>query len=256
MSDRYDAGLEPALAELAAAIEFPPTPPLAAAVGVAIREGGMRRRRAWSWAPLQRGLVLGVLAALLAVGAVAALGFAVGGLRITFGEPTPAAIPSGVAADRAFGEEVTLAEAHSAAGFAVRQPILDELGEPDAVFLREPPRGGQVSLVYRDRPGLPAGRDGIGVVVTQFRADIGPDSFEKMIQQGTILEPVEVNGQPGYWIEGGEHFYFYRDATGEVVETSLRLVGNALIWEEDGLTLRIEGARTLDEAQRIAGSLE
>lgn len=256
MNGRPDAALDAGLADLATAIEFPPTPPLAITVGVAIRERAAQRRPAWSWAPLRRGLVLGVVAALLAVGGVAALGIALGGLRLSFGEPTPGPLPSGVAAARALGEEVTLDEARRAAGFTLRVPALDDLGEPDGVFLREPPEGGQVSIVYGDRAGLPAGADGIGMVVTEFRADIGPDSFEKTIQQGTRVEPVQVNGLPGYWIAGGNHFYFYRDANGEVVETSLRLVGDALIWEEDGLTLRVEGAGSLDEALRIAGSLQ
>jgi hypothetical protein len=66
---------------------------------------------------------------------------------------------------------------------------------------------------------------------------------------------VSVNEGPGYWIEGGEHFFFYRDADGEVVEDTLRLIGTALVWEQDGLTLRIEGAPSLRDALRIASSL-
>jgi hypothetical protein len=66
---------------------------------------------------------------------------------------------------------------------------------------------------------------------------------------------VSVSGAPGYWIEGGEHFFFYRDADGEVVDDTLRLVGTALVWEQDGLTLRVEGAPNLAAALRIAESL-
>ncbi len=256
MRQSFDASLEARLADLEGAVEFPPTPPLAALVGAAIREQARQGRPAWWWAPLRRGLVLGLLAAVLLVSAAAALGIALGGLRLTFGGPTPGPLPSGMAAERALGDEVTLDGARSAAGFMIRVPALEELGQPDGVFLREPPEGAQVSLVYGDRPGLPAGPDGVGVVVTQFRADIGPDSFEKAIQTGTRVEPVEVNGQPGYWIAGGEHYFFYRDADGQVVESTLRLVGDALIWEQDGVTLRIEGAGSLDDALPIAQSLE
>jgi hypothetical protein len=76
-----------------------------------------------------------------------------------------------------------------------------------------------------------------------------------MLNSGARVESVSVNGGPGYWIEGGEHFFFYRDADAEVVQDTLRLVGTALVWEQDGLTLRIEGASSLRDALRIAESL-
>jgi hypothetical protein len=69
------------------------------------------------------------------------------------------------------------------------------------------------------------------------------------------VEAATVNGRPAYWVAGGEHFFFYRDENGQIVESTLRLVGSTLIWEQDGLTLRIEGAPSLDEAMRIAESL-
>ena len=105
-----------------------------------------------------------------------------------------------------------------------------------------------MALVYGDRPGFPAdAKSGIGVLITEFRADIGPDSFEKLIQQGVRVEEVTVNGTTGYWVAGGNHYYFYRNADGEV--------GDTLIWEEDGLTLRIEGAPSLAAAQELAAAL-
>jgi hypothetical protein len=48
---------------------------------------------------------------------------------------------------------------------------------------------------------------------------------------------------------------FYRDASGRVVEETMRLVGDTLIRESMGLTLRGEGARSLEVARRIAASL-
>jgi hypothetical protein len=35
-----------------------------------------------------------------------------------------------------------------------------------------------------------------------------------------------------------------------------RLAGDTLLWERDGRTLRVEGARDLAEALEIAGSME
>jgi hypothetical protein len=40
------------------------------------------------------------------------------------------------------------------------------------------------------------------------------------------------------------------------VNTTLRLVTSALIWEEDGLAVRVEGAPDLQAALRVAASLE
>ena len=65
----------------------------------------------------------------------------------------------------------------------------------------------------------------------------------KLILEGTKVEKVTVNGQPGWWVEGGVHAFFYRDATGEVVDTTLRLVGSTLLWEEAGVAYRVEGRR-------------
>jgi hypothetical protein len=261
MTDRADARagprtLEAALADLGGSLIFPPTPPLAVAVATAIRSEPARR--SWSFGrPLRSGLALGLAAALLVAGLAAAIGFALGGLRITFGGPAPGtALPQDVVSERAFGDPVSVGELSDRLGFEPVAPTLAELGAPDHAYVAKPPSGGSLALIWGDRQGFAADPEsGIGVVLTEFRAEVGPETFEKMITSGVRVESVSVNGEPGYWIEGGEHYFFYRDAAGQVVDDTLRLVGNALIWEEGGLTLRIEGAPTLPEALRIAESL-
>jgi hypothetical protein len=257
MTDRADdRALEAALADLGRSLLFPPTPPMAMAVATVIRSEPTRR--SWSFGrPLRRGLALGLAAALLVAGLAAAIGFALGGLRITFGEPSPGtAIPEEVVIERAFGDPVALDELAGRLAFEPVAPTLSELGAPDHAYVAEPPSGGSLALIWGDRPGFAADPEsGIGVVLTEFRADIGPETFEKMLSSGVHVEPVTVNAAPGYWIEGGEHFFFYRDAGGRVVEDTLRLVGTALVWEQEDLTLRIEGAADLRVALRIAESL-
>jgi hypothetical protein len=257
MTNRLDdRALGEALADLGRSLAFPPTPPLAAAVATSIRN--VPAARGWSFGrPLRRGLVLGLAAALLLAGLAAAIGLALGGLRIIFGGPTPGSPPPDeVVIERAFGEAVPLDEVAGRLGFEPLAPTIPELGTPNHSFVRTPPIGGALALVWGERPGFAADAEsGIGVVLTEFRADIGPDVFEKMVNSGVRVDSVSVNGAPGYWIEGGEHFFYYRDANGNVVQSTLRLVSSALIWEEDGLTLRIEGAPNLDEAVRIAQSL-
>ena len=149
-----------------------------------------------------------------------------------------------------------MAAAQAEVAFTIRLPADRGLGSPDGVFVAVFPEGGMVTLAWGERPGFPVDDAGNGLVVTQFNADIGPEAFEKMVTEGIRVEAVPVNGQPGWWVEGGTHAFFYRDASGHMVHTTLRLVTSALIWEEDGLALRVEGAPDLDAALRVAAALE
>lgn len=248
--------LELRLGDLATAVAWPATPELATAVGTAVRS--RPERRPWlrlGWAPARRALVLAAAAALLVAGVAVGIGFALGGLRITFDEPAATMRPRDVA-ERALGTSVTLEEARSRAGFEPRTPSVAMLGAPDHVYFTEPPAGGQVAMVWGDRPGYPADpSSGIGLVLTEFSADIGPETFEKLLASGTRLEPVELGDAEAYWIEGGNHFIYYRDARGVRVDTTIRMVGDTLVWESGGLTLRLEGAPDLEAALRVAESL-
>lgn len=255
MTDTRSMDLDPieaALADLAAAIEWPPTPPLAEAVGDAIRA---RASRGFGWRPARRGLVLGVLAALLIVGLAAAIGYAVGGLRILHsGAPPGTPLAPELVAERGLGERVTLEQAtEKLDGLLV--PTDPTLGPPDHVYYDAGTDA--VALAWSGRPGLPADpKSGLGIVVTQFRADIGPETFEKLLNEGVVVEQVVVGDTTGYWIEGGQHFFYFRDAAGNVVDSTIRLVGTTLMWERDGYTARIEGAPNVEAAKKIAESME
>jgi hypothetical protein len=248
-----DDRLEAALSDLGTALDWPATPPLAASVGAAVRDGGPRRA---AWRPVRRSLVLGLLAALLVAGLAAAIGFALGGLRIITGGPPPGdPLPASVVAERGFGERVSLADAHRSLGGRLLVPDGTSLGAPPHVYYDR--RTGSAALAWGDRPGLPADPDsGLGIVITQFPADIGPQTFVKLIDTGARVELATVGGAPGYWIEGGDHFFYFMGADGEALETTIRMVGTTLMWERDGLTLRIEGAPSLEDAVGIAESLE
>jgi hypothetical protein len=263
MSDRFALGghasLEAALAELSSAVRFPATPVLAPAVLAQIQAPS---RPHW-WTPLApgrrslgRSLALAGVAVLLVAGVAGAIGIGIGAIQIRFADGSPLPTPVASIPNRGLGQPTTLAEAEAAVPFTIRIPAGPVLGPPDAVYLAAIPEGGTVSLAWGDRPGYPAGADGLGVVVTEFLADIGPETFEKMVLAGTRVEAVTVNGQRGWWVEGGFHAFFYRDANGQMVDTSLRLVGSALIWQESGLALRVEGAPDLASAMRVAASLE
>jgi hypothetical protein len=154
------------------------------------------------------------------------------------------------------GTPVSLNEARSRAGFRVLAPTLPDYARPDLVLYRPFPPGGQVALVYLPRSGLPESHNtGVGLLLTEFRGSIERPFVEKGLGPGTRLEQVSVSGGSGFWIAGELHVFIYRDAGGDVRDEERRLAGNVLLWEQGGLTLRIEGEVSKDEALRIAASM-
>ena len=253
MRDGARIPLDARLAALAPEVAFPPTPALAATVAAEL----LRPPRRISWRrPLTRGAALALAAVLLLVGVAAAVGIALGGLRLVFGPASLPPLPS-MSVGPGIGTVTTLDEARSAVSFTLRVPGLPELGQPDLVYVAQPPEGGVVTLLYSSRPGFPAdSSSGIGLIITQFRADIGPDVFEKLLDSGVRVTSTHVHGLAAWWVAGGEHFFFYRDAKGQIVDSTLRLAGDTLIWEENGVTHRVEGAPSLADAIRVAEALE
>jgi hypothetical protein len=253
MTDARQPALDDRLVDLGSAIAFPATPPLSALVADGLRQPP---RRFGLGRPISRGLALALAATVLLVGIAAAFGVGLGGLRLTFGPASFSPLPS-MSVGPGLGEPTTLADARAQVGFALRVPGLPALGAPDRVYLADPPAGGAVTLLYAERTGFPTDpATGISLIVTQFRADIGPEVFEKLINAGVRLEATKVHDHDAWWVAGGEHFFFYRDPQGRVVDSTLRLAGDTLIWEEGGVTHRVEGAPSLEDAIRVAESLE
>lgn len=229
--------LELRLRDLAGHLDFPATPPIRDEV-----MGGLRSSTAPRWR-----LALAAVALVALLGAIgAAIGFGVGGLRLAPARSLPP-LPSEIVAERGLGERLSLDAARARLGFEPRLPAA--LGAPDDVYVAEPPNGGALTLVWRDADGA------IDLLVTELRADIGPDAFEKIIHEGTVVEPTTVGDTPAWWVGGGNHPFFYRDANGAIVHTTLRLAEPTLFWQEEGLTTRIEGATDLEDARRIAASM-
>jgi hypothetical protein len=165
----------------------------------------------------------------------------------------PTAAPS-AGARLALGQSTTLEEVRSRLTFQV--PVPSALGPPDEVYLLSTPPGGQVALVYYPRQDLPqANTTGVGLLLTAFPGSVPAGIFGKGIPPGTRIEEVQVNGGPGYWIEGDPHTFFYLDSRGQGRTETTRLAGNVLLWEQNQLTLRLESALTKDQAIRIATSV-
>lgn len=252
MTDQHLPQLEDRLLDLGAAIAYPATPALSALVAERLRQPP---RRLGLGRPLSRGFALAVVATVLLFGIAAAFGLGLGGLRLTFGPASFSPLPS-ILAGPGLGEPTSLAEARRQVTFALRVPALPELRDPDLVYLAEPPVGGAVTLLYGERDGFPAdAATSTSLIVTQFRADIGPEVFEKLIHSGVSVTSARVHGAVAWWVVGGDHFFFYRDAYGRPVESTLRLASDTLIWQEGGVTHRVEGAPSLVDAVRVGESL-
>jgi hypothetical protein len=282
-----DDQLAAMLVELGQSIEYPPTPPdladrvvahLATAPGPsgAAPFGDLRRRfdwlfgdRAYERPRLRRAVVLALVALLVLAGLAAAVAFGLPGIRLVFVSPTPTPVtaspsaaspttspsPPALGPSLAPGHPVTLEDARAAAGFGVGVPTDPSLGAPDAVYLDGTGETARVTLLYGARPGMPqAPGSPASALLTQFRGAVNPDAFTKIIQPGTTVETVTVEGARGYWIAGQPHQIFYKSG-GDTFLEEIRLAGNVLIWEHDGLTFRLETTADRATALRIAASM-
>ncbi|HEX5824304.1 MAG TPA: hypothetical protein VFY18_07610, partial [Candidatus Limnocylindrales bacterium] len=239
-----------------------------------IEAGAGRRRPSW-WPfgrpmarPVRRSMLLAVVALLVVVAIVGAIGFGVPGIRIIFtGGPSPspspqtsAALPSSSPRATAsptapgppgsgldLGFRTTMTEVPTLAGFAPALPTSETVGPPDTIWFRE----GRVSLVWAARPGLPETEAaGIGLLMTEFRGSVNEDFFQKMLGPDTTITPVTVGGGTGWWISGEPHDFLYVDARGETVFDSRRVVGDTLLWTRGDITFRMESS--LGQAAAIA----
>jgi hypothetical protein len=240
--------LEQRLDELAREVEWPPTPDLRARV---------RRRTGRRFRP-GPALLLVAAAIALALGTQVAVAHYLqlrgSTLQSVPAQPTPSAPPTGDAGQRyALGQRYGgVREAARAAGFTPLVPAA--LGRPDEVYYRAD--GGEITLVYRPRPGLPPGPDPqVGALVMEARGQVSRPSFGKLQGPGTSVEEVAVGGDAGYWVSGAPHgFFFYQAGSGGTAD-NLRLSGDALIWNRGDLVLRIESGLGKERSIRLGQSL-
>ena len=140
--------------------------------------------------------------------------------------------------------------------FRLAVPVLPELAAPDEVYLESWPPDGQVVLVYRAGAATDAVTPApIALLLAQFRGDPPVGVLGKGLGPDTTVMSVAVNEQPGLWIEGAPHSFFYRDPAGHPRPATERLAGNVLLWQRGELTLRLESSLTREEALRVAASV-
>ena len=91
------------------------------------------------------------------------------------------------------------------------------------------------------------------VLLSEFRGDLNRELIGKQAGPGTTIEPVSVQGgSSGFWVGGANHVVYYLDPDGQIREETIRLSRNALLWERNDLTLRLEGDFGKDAALELA----
>jgi hypothetical protein len=239
-----DAELEATLRDIGAHLRAPEAPHLAARVRARLAERPQAARRPWVFALAPAVLTVLVIGA----GATATEVIRLRGVDVF---PVPAvSAPPRQSLD--VGDRVSFDAARAAA-----QPLVSTdpiFARPDEVYLRKSPAGEQVYYAYHARPGLAAGPTGYGALVGQFVASLDASLIGKGVGPDTKVENVTVGGEPGIWIEGESHFFFYRDARGEIHQETLRLAGNTLLWEHQGKLVRLEAQVSRSRALEIASS--
>lgn len=140
--------------------------------------------------------------------------------------------------------ETTLADAQKKVDFPILLPTYpSDLGPPDYVFLQNAD-GNMVVLVWLD----PQKPDTV-LMSLQF---VPSGSWVITKFEPRVIQETKVNGQRAIWTEGPYPLIL---RNGDVEFTRL-VKGNVLVWVDGELTYRLETDLSVDEAVKIAESLE
>ena len=155
------------------------------------------------------------------------------------GPPPPMLSPA------SFAEPATLSSAQVRVDFAIRLPVMDGARmTPDAVYIQYRAGGAEVVIAVYEEAQFDLYQSAYG-----FFGKGG-------IPSADVLQEADVHGYKAIWISGGGHIAWFLDDQERVVVETLRSVERAtLLWEEMGVTYRLETSLPLDEAIRIAESL-
>ena len=141
--------------------------------------------------------------------------------------------------------KTTLANAQSLVDYPLLLPRYPaDLGEPDLVYVQDA-EGNMTILVWLD-PRQPD-----KVLLSMHFIPSGSWAINKM--GPTIIQQTQVNGGAAVWAEGPYPLRVYGN---EGIEFTRLIEGHVLIWEKDRVTYRIETELSMEEAIKIAESLE
>jgi len=239
--------IESALLDLSEEIEWPA--PVDFASRLRLEKPGRTWRPRVAW--MAGGIVVILTLVLIpsARQAVANL-LEVAGIRIEFGDAPELPPPTNLAP----GDQVDMESAMGAVDFSILTPAI--LEPPTAVHLLQWEFGTQVFLAWEASNRLPeVGESGTGLLLAEFRAPLDEAFFGKIVEGGTTVDQVDVDGVTGFWLTGAPHVFMFETGRRDLVEDETRLTGNVLVWERDGITYRLESSLDLAESLAIAESL-
>jgi hypothetical protein len=243
------------LRELSRWLAVPPEPDVATAVRARLQAAGSVGRphhRLWRAAAVLVALMIvaaGTVVASPQVRAALLDVLRVGSVEVHPGPaPTATSPPAPVVGLHA----ASLTAARESADFHVLVPGAP-LQHPDEVLVENGPRPTYVALRYRAGPGRPpVSTGGLAVQVDEIAGD-STRFYEKYLD-GAGARRVRVGGAPGVWIDG-PHELIVVDRAGEVRVEQPRLAARTLVWQRDGVTLRLEADLTLAQALAVAGGM-
>ncbi len=249
--------------DAARGFSYPATPDITAGVRERLKMRHPSPYRRLAWAAVVMLLVLGGLLAVPEVRAAVLEILRIGGITIFLSEPTPTDTPAPtttgvirtprptitpyieptpIVSVLDLPGETTLEAALSQVNFDIQLPTYpDDIGAPNRVFLQDL-GGAVVTLVWLDGDGNV--RLSLQVLNERIVASkYAPGNYEE----------TAVNGQPALWLTGEHILAFYGPRGGDFIR---RIENNVLIWQLDGITYRLESAASLEEAVRVAESVE
>lgn len=139
------------------------------------------------------------------------------------------------------GRQIPVDAVTAEAGFTVPEPRLAALGDPDKAYLLDGGDHQIVTLVWRRRDGIPvASASGASALLSVFHGGpTQPEFLQKILFAGSRARQVTVHGQLGVFVAGPQAV-IYQSSNREIEEAQSRLSANSLIWQQDGLTFRLE----------------
>jgi hypothetical protein len=250
-----DDGLGRALATAGRDLDWPSAPDLTARVSATLieheRHPSLARPRLSL--PRRRRTVLLLVAGLLLLAAATVAAKVVidlGALTVDTIPGRPTALPTVVASGPTFGHRTTLEEAEREAGFPAQVPAA--LGDPDAVWVDATDDGSRIVLAWTASGALPP-IDGLpwGAALYGFRGQM-EQAAKSLFADGNTFEDATVDGQDAIWITGPHELDL---VTGDGAYERYLVTGNVLVWESDGVVLRLETSLDLPAAVRVAESI-
>jgi hypothetical protein len=197
-----------------------------------------------------RPLALAAILVIVLAGLAAGLGFSLPGLDLGRTAQTPAATTSPLD----LGSPIPMADA-----LALDQPrvlLPAALPPPDEAYELGVDHRRIVSLAWAAAPGDPVLEDtDTFLTLMAVPGTTEEPLIRKSAGPGTTLEPIDVNGDSGWWITGAPHEIMVLRPDGDIGVLRAAVVGDTLVFTRAGTLYRIESALGREATLEIARSL-